>query len=237
MVQELKKIFFAVVLSVAVIPGFCQKVYQDNTVRFALWAELEAYPGLFDSDKGDTSFTEEDKKWLFPVARMKKTAPFIIEGMVYGWNFSYTPYDKTRGVSEYFEFTPIHEFTEEEKAGIHYRKPWIEDSKLFAWVEYDRTESQRYNLSVWNSVTNPKIRGLGYAKLTEGFDGIQKASGEAMKNAVREHMRKLIKNKPKEITGRLLICESPSIGIDSGRYVVTLDFFIESTKIIKYQTF
>jgi len=233
----MKKTVSVLVLFVAAVFGFAQKVYQDQSVRMSLWAETDAYPGLFDTDTGDTSFTEEDSKYLIPVARIKKTAPFILEGMLYGWTFEYTPYDKTRAVSEYFDFKPVQKLSEQEINAIRYKKPWVEENRLHVWVEYDRTEAQKYQFKVWDSVTNPKIRGYGYAKLSEGFDGIQNACAEAMKNAVREHWRQLVKNKPKEIDGRLLLCEPPVIGIDSGRYVVTLDFFIETDKIIEYKTF
>lgn len=233
----MKKLISFLILFVAAAFGFSQKVYQDQTVRMSLWAETDAYPGLFETDTGDTSISEDDERYILPVARIKKIAPFILEGMLYGWSFEYTPYDKTRAVQEYFEFNPVQKLTEWEEKSIRYKKPWVKDTRLYAWVEYDRTEAQKYQFQVWDSVTNPKIRGYGYAKLSEGFDGIQRACGEAMKNAVREHWRQLVKNKPKEIDGKLLLCEPPVIGIESGRYVVTLDFFIETDKIIEYKTF
>ena len=233
----MKKIVAALLCGLLSVFGFSQKTYQDTAIRVSLWAQLDAYPGLFDTDTGDSSKTEEDSKYLVPVAQLRKIAPFIISGMVYGWTFEYTPYDKARAVDEYFAFEPINELSEEEKKQIRYTKPWLTESRLSCWAEYDRTIPQKYNLEVWNSVTNPKIRGLGYARLSEGFDGIRKACGDAMKNAVREHWRQLVKNKPKEIDGRLLLCDPPMIGIDAGRYKVTLDFFMESDRIIEYKTF
>ena len=43
----------------------------------------------------------------YPISRIRKTAPFLIEGMVYGWEFSYTPQDNARGVEETLEITEI----------------------------------------------------------------------------------------------------------------------------------
>ena len=111
-----------------------------------------------------------------PAKKIGELAPFILAGMVYGWKFEYVPYDKARGVQEFFEFTPIQEFNEEEIKSIKYTKPWIEDSVLNCWVEYRRTDNQIHSYRGWQSVLHPKIKGEGYAKISEGFDARTTAS-------------------------------------------------------------
>ena len=59
----------------------------------------------------------------------------------------------------------------------------------------------------------------------------------AIKDAVRAYFRTKIKNKPKEIRGRVLLRREPLIGIDAGRYKVQLDFFLETDKIVPYTQF
>ncbi len=210
------------------LPLFSQDVSQERMVRFALWASTDAYPGIETAGK-----TELD----LPAKKIGELAPFILAGMVYGWKFEYVPYDKARGVQEFFEFTPIQELNAEEIKSINYTKPWIEDSVLNCWVEYRRTDNQIHSYRGWQSVLHPKIRGEGYAKISEGFDGIQKACAEALKLAVRNYERKWIKTKPKEISGIVFMREPPKIGVDAGRYKVSLDFFMETDKIIEYKTF
>uniref|UniRef100_UPI00389093C4 hypothetical protein n=1 Tax=Treponema sp. TaxID=166 RepID=UPI00389093C4 len=158
-------------------------------------------------------------------------------GMVYGWKFEYVPYDKARGVTEIFEFEPLQELSDDEKKSINYAKPWIKDSVLNCWVEFRRSDAQIQIFRGWRSIMYPKIKGEGYAPLEEGFEGIQKACGEALKMAVRNYERKWIKSKPKEITGKVFMYEPPKIGVDAGRYKVTLDFFMQTDRIIKYKTF
>ena len=92
-------------------------------------------------------------------------------------------------------------------------------------------------LKYWTSSSHPKIRGSGKAPIKDGFDGIAKASEEALKNAVREYFRTQIKNKPKEISGKVLIRGQPQITTNSGKYTVDLDFFIETVRIIPYTQF
>ena len=86
-------------------------------------------------------------------------------------------------------------------------------------------------------IKNPVIQGVGYGDLKKGFPGLKDAAYDALKNAVREYYRAIIKNKPKEITGSVLIRDIPTIGISSGRYIFNLDFFLECGKIIEYSVY
>jgi hypothetical protein len=87
---------------------------------------------------------------------------------------------------------------------------------------------------LWSSIQNPTIQGLGYGSVYLGFEGIKEAAKDAVKQAVREHYRTLIKNKPQEITGSVLIKKMPTMGIDAGRYMIKLDFFLEYGRIKEY---
>lgn len=212
------------------VPFSAQEPSLENYIRFALWAPSEAVPGIDE-------YQPAENKNSLPVSKIKETAPFILSGMIYGWTFDYTPYDRARKVPEYFEFSAVQELSDSEIKQINYKSPWIQDQRLNVWVEYPRSESQVMLYNSWRSVNYRSIRGVGYAPLSEGFGGIQKACGEALKNAVRTFERKHIKTKPKEIAGKALVSRPPQIGIDAGRYMVTLDFFMESDRIINYETF
>ena len=201
-----------------------------RNIRLPLWAELDAYPGL------ELSGGEDDGQFDFPISQMHKIAPLIINGMVYGWNFVYVPYDKARGVEEYLEITEIVP-SDVIRGGIKYTSPWISDNNLNCWVEYTRTDSQVQSYNLWASIQNPVIAGIGYGSVEKGFEGIEEAARESLKAAIRNHYRKTIKNKPKEITGSVLIRKFPTLGIDSGRYVINLDFFLECGRIVEYSVY
>ena len=201
-----------------------------RNIRLPLWAELDAYPGL------ELSGGEDEGQFDFPISQMHKIAPLIINGMVYGWNFVYVPYDKARGVEEYLEITEIVP-SDVIRGGIKYTSPWISDNNLNCWVEYTRTDSQVQSYNLWASIQNPVIAGIGYGSVEKGFEGIEEAARESLKAAIRNHYRKTIKNKPKQITGSVLIRKFPTLGIDSGRYVINLDFFLECGKIVEYSVY
>ena len=169
-----------------------------RNIRLPLWAELDAYPGL------ELSGNKDEGQYDFPISQMHKIAPFIINGMVYGWNFVYVPSDKARGVEEVLEITEIVS-ADVIRGGITYTSPWIENNNLNCWVEYTRTDSQVQSYNLWSSIQNPVIGGIGYGSVEKGFEGIEEAARESLKAAIRNHYRKTIKNKPKEITGSVLI--------------------------------
>ena len=204
-------------------------------IRFPIWAEVDAYPGT--QQAADDVEAEE---YSYPIARIKETVPFLIEGLVYGWNFVYVPSDKTRGVEEYLEVTPVQSLSEGLKndgGKIEYSSVWIENNRFNCWVDYTRTEYQVQTYYLWSSIQNPTIQGRGYGDLSKGFEGIKEAAEDALKNAIRDYYRNVIKNKPKEITGAVLLRKTPLLGIDSGRYVINLDFFLECGTIIEYKNF
>lgn len=196
-------------------------------IRIPLWAEIDAYPGL--SEAGNLSGDVFD----FPVKRMKQTAPFIIEGMVYGWNFTFTPSDKTRAVEEFFEIQPIRS-DKSYLQGVSYSSPWVSDGIMNVWVEFTRTDEMIQVYNLWSSINHSAVRGTGNGKISDGFDGITDAVENAVKNAVRTYFSSRVKNKPKEITGKVLVRREPELGIKSGFYVIQLDFFLETDKIIPY---
>jgi hypothetical protein len=237
MERRLPLIFSFIFLFISFLSG--QSLSQDRKIQILLWAEKEAYPGI-NWAEGTVNWAEttgDENEFSLPVSRLKKTAPFFVQGMLYGWKIDYTPSDKARGVQEYLEFEPVQDLTEEEVSRIEYKNAAFKDDRLYCRVEFERTDFQLNLFKSWQSVTNPKVRGFGYGRLEDGFEGLKAACGEAMKNAVREYWRRIIKNKPREISGRLVLCAAPVIGVDSGRYRVMLDFLMETDRILDYKMF
>lgn len=202
----------------------------DNDLRFPLWALIDEVPSL--------EYKHDDTKqfYNFSVERLKELAPFVLEGMVYGWTFTYTPYDKRRNVPEYFEYHCVKAFDVEKKY-IHYDEPWFQDNKLNVWVRFERKPELMEIIHSWESINYPKIKGTGKGKLVEGVEGIHKAYGDALKNAVRSYAQGLTKNKPKEISGTVLLCDLPRLYVQSGRYCADLEFYLKIDKIRNYSNY
>lgn len=228
-------------LAFSTLPCFAQKQTTSRRIQLNLWAEVDAYPGLKEVTKEDTepkqeNSAETEKAYAYPVERLKQLSAYLLNGMVYGWEFVYTPSDKLRNVAEYFECNNIKDF-EKEKKQIIYDDPLITDSKITCWIRFERDPQMIKIYNQWANIKNPHIRGSGKDSLENGFDGIVKASENALKDAIREYYRKIIKNKPKEIRGTVLIKDVPAIYIKNGQYVVELDFFVETVTISEYSQF
>lgn len=229
-----KKIVFLLLVTFA-MNAFSQTPSIVQHIRFPVWAEVDAYPGL-ELPIENQNLGEEKTQYDYAIGRIKEIVPFLLNGMVYGWEFVYTPSDKTRGVKEYLEVREIQNL-ENETNPIQYSSVWIEDNKFNCWVDYTRTDFQVQNYNLWASIKNPTVQGRGKGSLEQGFDGIKHAAKEALKNAIESYYKKVIKNKPKEIRGKVLIRKLPTIGISSGQYVINLDFFLECGKIKEYSQF
>ena len=220
--------FFAF-LFIAIAQLYPQEVSFQRKIRLPLWAQLDAYPGL-EKPNYDAGVFD------YAIRQMKTLTPYLLNGMVYGWEFDYTPSDKLRGVSEYFEVKEIRSFEAESKK-IHYEQPWFDQSKVHCWANFERDEGMVQSWKQWADIRNPRIMGLGSGKIYRGFEGIQEAAQNALKDAVRTYYRKVLRNKPKQITGRVLINKIPAILINSGEYQLQLDFFLETGIIKEYQNF
>ena len=197
-------------------------------IRIRLWAPYDAVPSLENSAAGQSDYNAND-----PLKHasdlLKETGNFVINAMVYGWDFSITPKDNTRGVKEYVEFTPIKE-TSVDTFDITWSNIVYEPDRITCWVPL-----MMHTKAWWNSVNCPRIHGTGESVYTGKIDAIKQAFFDAAKNAVLNYVKKLEKNKPKEITGSLLLkTDTPGLRIDSGKYVSDLDFFLHVDKIVRY---
>lgn len=212
---------------------------QTGKIRIQLWSLLEQEPKFLQQNENLNSEKQDNSDFFYSysVNEIKNLAPFVFEGMIFGWNFSYTPYDKTRNVDEYFEYQINGPNIDKNDKNISYKNPYFQDNKLFCWAEYELSKELRNKLNHSKSIIFKKISGKGKGRVSDGEEGIKKAFSEALKIAVRNHGRDIVKNKPKEIIGTVKITGNPRVYIDSGFYVVDLDFFVQVDKIVPYKSF
>lgn len=200
----------------------------ENLLRISLWSLLEDEPSL-EKEKSENFY---DKS----VLELKKLAPFVLEGMIYGWNFFYVPSDITRKVEEELEVSPIRSLSFPDER-MSFVEPRIENERFYVWLEYQRTGAMMAHKKAWDSVIYPKAKGIGQASLILGTEGILESYEQALKNAIRTYVQKSEKNKPRSISGRVLLVNQPILGIQAGHYTAALDFFVHVIKIERYTVF
>ena len=224
---------FFLILSLVLPFSFCyaQEMIQDEQIRIYIWSDLDPYPGNYREPEGKVS--SELAVFEYAIERSKEIAPFLMNGMIYGWSFDYTPSDKMRNVSEYFDFKEVQPFNPKINP-ITFHSPEVKEDRLESWAYCTRTPVQTVIYERWKSINHPKIKGKGTGSIEDGFEGIKNACAQAVKNAVRTYYQQQIKNKPKEIEGNVLLIKQPRIYIKNGQYVVDLDFFMETDTIKVY---
>ena len=90
----------------------------------------------------------------------------------------------------------------------------------------------------WNSIKYPRVSGFGESGKIDSVEAIKEAITEAAKNAIRSYAQTLTKNKPKEVSGTILLKDfDPNIKIIKGNFTAYLDFFLYVDKIIQYSQY
>ncbi len=199
-----------------------------QVIRAPVWVYLETVPGKMSS--------EEQQAKLPPIQELDEIGRFVLGGMIYGWKFSYTPSDVLRRVDEFFSMEPVQEINRgDPRFYLSSIKPQY--PHLSCWAEFTLDESQSLWTSRWDSVLFKPSNGRGKADRTLEMQGIKKAYSQAVLLAVREQARKLVKNKPKEINGEVLLRDNPRLFVDEGYFVADIKVLINIVELVPYRTF
>ncbi|ULQ58702.1 hypothetical protein K7I13_09045 [Brucepastera parasyntrophica] len=217
---------------------FCICLFAEEAprvLRAPIWVYLEPVPGIMPAGSEEET-GEDSREKLLPIRELDSVARFVMSGMVYGWKFTYTPSDKVRNVEEYFSMEPIQEIPRGDPrfklTGITPAYP-----RLNSWAEFTFDEASGYWNKYWNSVLFKNGKGRGVGSRLDETNGIRTAYSQAVLNAVREHARKLEKNKPKEITGEILIKDNPRLYLSGGNFVADINVLINIKEIVPYRVF
>jgi hypothetical protein len=168
--------------------------------------------------------------------RLLEEARLLLSAMIYGYRFSYTPLDRSRDVETQFDLTPLASIKwGDPRLSISYTE--VRDSRFFGKVAYRLREHQTARRESWASSVNPLSSGRGEESLFIGPTAKFQAFQEAIRQAVRNHARKLSPNKPREITGEVVLWEEPSTIIVSGSYVSSVVVKLYVRDIVPYVLF
>jgi hypothetical protein len=189
------------------------------------WCELEPFVSL----SGDYPLSREKAAEI-----LLEEARVAISGMIYGFSFSYTPSDAPRKVEDRFELKPLAEIPWG-SARLAVLDMGKEEKRMSARIAYSLTDQESARRQSWGSNTIPMATGSGEASIMGGPGERLTALKEAVKNAVREHLRSRVYNKPREITGEALLWEGPETGMRSGSYVTRVKVRLRVDEIVPYR--
>ncbi len=200
---------------------------EPNLLIVNIWCELE--PMIAVEEEYPLSREEAYKRIL-------SEARAVLSGMIYGFEFSYTPSDRQRKISEDFRLLPIAEIKWGDK-NLKILDTVERDKKLFARVHYRLRDFQGDRREAWSSNTIPLVSGSGEGNLFKGTGEKKSSLSEAIKNAIRNHLRPVIFNKPREIIGAVLIWEEPQTIIKAGSYLTRVNIKLRIKEITPYRIF
>ena len=163
-------------------------------------------------------------------------ARVLMSGMVYGWDFSYTPGDKSRHVEESFHLTPT--------AQIPWGNPRlrvieteVSETRLWGRISYSLDDGERRRRAAWDSNTATLSTGQGTAALQHGQGARMEALESAIRDAIRRSLDTRYLNKPREITGELVLWTDPLVVARSGTYTTTATVKLMVRELIPYRVF
>lgn len=225
-------LFILIFLFFAVSVG--SEYYSGNTekdamiMRVPVWAFLEGQPATMEKD--------EASPFIPPKQALQEVSNFLLIGMSYGWEFSYTPSDERRNVKEVFEMRAIDELkiTKEE---IKIQEVRIKYPYIYCWAEYNLSNDEALRQKSWQNLKYKTIKGRGEGYRKNETEGVKTAYVQAIKNAIISYAKKTEKNKPKEIVGEVIIKSSPRLFCASGLFKAELELYVNIKEIVPYTAF
>jgi hypothetical protein len=207
-----------------VIPSPASAQVPGSTLRSEFWADREPV-----SKEGDPwPVTPEVAR-----QRILDEAAWVYSGVVYGFDYAYTPYDKARALEERFELAPLGSIGPQSLAltgGAKARS----DYDIRVYVEYVPDEAQAKLMDSYRTDPWKGSQGIGKADILRGVPGRDEAYRDALRAAVRAYLQALEPNKPRLAKGRVAFERPPSLIVSDGYYVVQARVRVMHTEVIPY---
>jgi len=173
-------------------------------------------------------------------AALLEEARWTFAGMIWGFDYVYTPSDRSRSIAELFEIKPR---SPEAVAAMTMRAAAarLDGTVLFATVEYYPDEAQRREMSSWKSQSAAE-QGLGSAPALRGgpeatasaAEARRDATTAAIREALRAFLREVTHNKPREVRGSFALTAPPRLFIRNGRWIASVRIYARVDVIESY---
>ena len=168
--------------------------------------------------------------------RALEDARVIFSAMIYGYRFRYVPSERARGIPEQCTLEAIAEIPWGD-AGMSVQSTQVQEKMLHVKVQYTLTEFQFRRREAWGSNAVPLAAGIGTGDLFQGPQAKLTALQDAFRESVRSYLRSRTLSRPREVTGELLLWESPYTVIQEGAYVTRVKIKLFIRESVPYRIF
>jgi hypothetical protein len=196
-------------------------------LRAEFWADREPVPGADDP----WPVTPEIAR-----RRILDEAARVYSGVVYGFDYEYTPYDKARGLEERFELAALGSIPPEALVLKPGAKAFS-DYDIRVYVEYGPDESQAARMESYRRDPWKSSQGIGKADVLRGIVGRDEAYRDALRAAVRAFLQGQEPNKPRQAKGRVVFERVPTLKVSGGFYVVQARVRVTASEVLPYRLY
>ncbi|MDR3324974.1 MAG: hypothetical protein LBS82_03160 [Spirochaetaceae bacterium] len=160
-------------------------------------------------------------------------------GMIYGWTFEYEPGERARMIEEAVELSPLGAvpFGDERLRVTDVRSG---DGILSVWSDYTLAPEQAYRMDAWKASNTVGVNATGTAPL-QGAAGAKErrdikfaALEDAVKKAIRAHLRLTNKNRPGSAAGRIALERFPEFAVADGRWTAHARFRLHVASVTPF---
>jgi hypothetical protein len=153
-------------------------------------------------------------------------AHWFFSGMVWGFDYVYTPSDRSRSIAELFQIQPKAPLAAK---GMELRASdaRLEGTVLVVSVEYTPDSDERAEMESWKS-------GVAASQGTGSARARRDAVTEASRAALRSYLRGITHNKPREIRGSFAFAVFPRLFIRQGTWVAVVRLYARVDEIVSY---
>jgi len=196
-------------------------------MRYEFWADLEPVAGVGE----EWPVSAETAR-----SRILSEAAWVYGGMIWGFEFAYTPYDKARSLAESFVLSPLGGLPPEALAFAS-GSPKGAISELRSFVEYRPAAGLVDLMAGYAGDPWKGSQGTGKADMALGVKGRRAAYEDALRQAVRSFLQGLDPNKPRLARGRVAFERPPTMAIIEGSYTARVRARVMATEVLPYKVY
>ena len=206
----------------------------DLTVE--LWWEVEPMVGWEDASSEDASSEEQPASEREVVKHLLEYSRILFSAMIYGYRFTYVPADRERQLADEFSLVPVAEIPWGDR-NLRALQTDVRGGRVYAKLEYQLQDYQIARRRSWSSNSIPVSPGTGRANLFEGPGEKLTAVREAIRDAIDAYARSRMLNRPRQISGELILWDGPTTWVHEGAYVSTVKVKLLQEEVIPNRVF